>query len=136
MNVQESLGTYANEGQIIRFVPPAEFKRQASDWMTDVSDLLAIVEQRGGDPALASEVSRTMARFHRLAMQRGLHEIAELAGNVASALEKTPNGNVTARRVVALSLAAVSQIQCLLNPSVERSGQNALRIIDGLLRHW
>ncbi|MBF0614535.1 MAG: hypothetical protein G8237_05450 [Magnetococcales bacterium] len=136
ITMHESSWPTVEEGRVVRFVPPAEFNRQASDWMADVNELLEIVEQRGGDGELTREVARIMTRFHRLALQRGLHEIAELAGSVAKALEKMPGEHVTARRVVALSLAAVSQIQCLLNPSVEQAGRNALRIMDGLLRRW
>jgi chemotaxis protein histidine kinase CheA len=125
-----------DDGSIVRFVPPTEFRQEATEWMSDVTDQLTLVERRGGDDALTDHISRSMAAFHRMAALRGLNEVADLAHNVAIALEHAPGKQDTARRVVALSLAAVSQIQWMLNPSVEGAGYNARRIVDGLLRQW
>ncbi|MBF0627173.1 MAG: hypothetical protein HQL91_03030 [Magnetococcales bacterium] len=136
MRTQTNALSSPGMGQVVRFVPPAEFKREANAWMTDVTDQLQRAERHGGDPALTDHVSRSMQAFHRMAELRGLHEVADLALSVSRALEQTPGRNETAKRVVALSLAAISQIQWMLNPSVEGAGRNARRIVDGLLRHW
>ncbi|MBF0272619.1 MAG: hypothetical protein HQL98_11220 [Magnetococcales bacterium] len=136
MRLQERALRTHDEGRVVRFVPPAEFRREASVWMTDVSDQLELVKRRGGDAVLTDHISRSMGEFRRMAALRGLNEVAELAGSVSRALEHTPSKNETARSVVALSLAAVSQIQWLLNPSVEGAGRNARRIVQGLLQQW
>ncbi|MBF0261977.1 MAG: hypothetical protein HQL97_09115 [Magnetococcales bacterium] len=136
MKLQEWSRPMNDEMQVIRFVPPSEFKREATDWMKDVTDQLKFVEERGVGAVTTDHISRSMGAFHRQAASRGLNEVADLALSVARALESTPGRHETARRVVALSLAAVSQIQCLLNPSVEGAGRNARRIVHGLLHDW
>lgn len=126
-----------SEDRVVRFVPPAEFKREANDLMTDMTMQLQALEEKGEDPELTDYISRSMGAFHRMAAMRGLNDIAELALHVARALEGAEHaGSQTARRVAILSLAAVSQIQWLLNPSVEGAGLNARRIVGGLLGKW
>lgn len=136
MRLQERSLPSNDDGRVVRFVPPSEFRREASDWMTDVTDQLKMVERRGRDDVLTDHISRSMTVFHRMAALRGLNDVADLALNVARALEHAPGKNETVRRVVMLSLAAVSQIQWMLNPSVEGAGHNARGIVDGLLRQW
>ncbi|MEO5346939.1 MAG: hypothetical protein H7834_11255 [Magnetococcus sp. YQC-9] len=137
MKLQEWSKPVNDERQIVRFVPPSEFKREATDWMMDVTDQLKRIEQRGAEAAPTDHISRSMGAFYRQAASCGLNEVAELALSVARALEGSPDRrHETARRVVALSLAAVSQIQWLLNPSVEGAGRNARRIVHGLLSDW
>ncbi|MBF0340679.1 MAG: hypothetical protein HQL95_06895 [Magnetococcales bacterium] len=132
--------TYArpanDEGALVHFIPAVVFKEEARDWMLDVTDQLKTVEERGGDAVLTDHISRSMGAFHQVAALRGLNEVADLALSVARALESTPGKHQTARQVVVLSLAAVSQIQWLLNPSLEEAGENARRIIHGLLEQW
>ncbi|MBF0294219.1 MAG: hypothetical protein HQL96_03445 [Magnetococcales bacterium] len=125
------------QDRIVRFVPPAQFKREASDWMTSMTDQLHRLEERIDDPQLSDSICRDMETFHQVARRRGLREIADLALRVARALEQVdPGRNEAAKRVVALSLVAVSQIQWLLNPSVQGAGENAKRILTGLLTKW
>lgn len=137
MRLQERKLSVDTGCQIIRFVPPAQFNREASDWMTTMSDQLHQLEEKGEDPQLMDSISRSMDSFHHVAARRGLREIADLAMHVARALEQIePGENEAAKRVVALSLAAVSQIQWLLNPSLEGAGENARRIVMGLFQKW
>lgn len=137
MNLQESGFSSGYEGRVVRFVPPAQFKQEASDLMTTMANHLQKLEQMGGDPILTNYVSRSMGDFYKKAALRGLNDIADLAWHVARALEQAePGSHKTAKHVLYLSLAAVSQIQCLLNPSVEKAGVNARRLVKGLLTKW
>ncbi|MBF0125853.1 MAG: hypothetical protein HQM02_01445 [Magnetococcales bacterium] len=137
MRLQEEHFSVGNACQIIRFVPPAQFKQEANELMTTMTHQLQTLKNKGEDPLLTDAISRSMDSFHHMAALRGLKDIAELAMHVARALEQTePGKNEAAKRVVALSLAAVSQIQCLLNPSVEGAAANARRIVSGLIQQW
>lgn len=133
----EQNGEASASTKVIRFIPPAQFKREATDMMANMTNQLQTLEQNGQDPALTNSISRSMGAFYQMAAGRGLKDVADLALHVAQALEHSPSRqNETAKRVVALSLVAVSQIQCLLNPSIEGAGQNARLIVGGLLTKW
>ncbi|MBF0438066.1 MAG: hypothetical protein HQL93_02990 [Magnetococcales bacterium] len=136
MRLQNRNFSVGTEGRVVRFIPLPEFKQEASEWMNTMTDHLHTLEQKGVDSKLTDYVANSMDIFHRKAALRGLNDIADLALHVARALERTPNQNEVAKRVVFLSLAAVSQIQWLLNPSVEGAGKNAQRIVGGLLQQW
>ncbi len=137
MRFQEKIFPFTNEGPVVRFIAPAQFNQEASEMMIKMTNHLQTLEQTGEDLALVHYISRSMGTFHQMALLRGLQEIADLAWHVSRALEQTEAcQSKQTKSVVSLSLAAVSQIQALLNPSVEEAGKNAQRIVYGLLRNW
>ncbi|MBF0448714.1 MAG: hypothetical protein HQL67_10980 [Magnetococcales bacterium] len=121
--------------RVVRLVTRRNFIDEGLVFLNDFEQTVLSLSQGQMNEETALWLTHSMAHFSQVAALHQLEEASELANELVRVFNNSKNSNtsVSPHRLF-LVQAALSQLRLMLSPSIDGAGENALRIMTGLMK--
>ena len=124
-----------SDSRVVWLVTRRVFIEEGLVFLDDFEQIILSLQRNPGKREELAWLAGSMIDFRDGAQRHNLAEISHLAEEVARVFEKAHNGSGRlSHHTLNLVQAALSQLRLMLAPSLNGAGENALRIMTGLIR--